>query len=82
MGSEVQHAKPGLRRAAARLRDSLGIGGGLLARPRADAPGVPASGAGTEATTASAVGRPNVVVIMSDDQTVKSAGQAADWSTN
>ena len=39
--------------------------------PGPTAPGVPASGAGTEATTASAVGRPNVVVIMSDDQTVE-----------
>jgi len=41
--------------------------------PAPTAPGVPASGAATEAgaTTASAVGRPNVVVIMSDDQTVE-----------
>lgn len=41
--------------------------------PAPTAPGVPASGAATVAgaVTASAVGRPNVVVIMSDDQTVE-----------
>jgi arylsulfatase A-like enzyme len=41
--------------------------------PAPTAPGVPASGAAPEAgaLTASAVGRPNVVVIMSDDQTVE-----------